>query len=59
VKVLVDKKIIMNWMGDANAVATMINGPSSNLSMSYFNSHYFSLCNNLNNFYENLYNKQI
>ncbi|XP_022632289.1 UPF0481 protein At3g47200 isoform X1 [Vigna radiata var. radiata] len=57
VNVLVDKKIIVNLMGDTNAVVTMINNLSSNIAMSYFNSHYFSICNNLNHFYENPFNK--
>jgi len=57
VNILVDKKIIVNWTGDANKVATMINDLSSQLHMPFFNSHYFSLCNNLNDFYENPCNK--
>jgi len=57
VKVLVDNKIIVNWMGDANAVATMINNLGSDFPMPYFNLPYFSLCNSLNNFYENPYKK--
>ncbi|XP_027357478.1 UPF0481 protein At3g47200-like [Abrus precatorius] len=57
VDILVDKKIIMNWMGDANAVATMVNSLGSNVFMPCFNSKYFSLCNDLNNFYENPLNK--
>ena len=57
VKVLVDNKIIVNWMGDVNAVATMINSLGSNLPMPNFSSHYFSICNSLNNFYKNPYNK--
>ncbi|BAU01811.1 hypothetical protein VIGAN_11113000 [Vigna angularis var. angularis] len=35
----------------------MINDLSSQLSMPFFNSHYFSLCNSLNDFYENPCNK--
>jgi len=57
VKVLMDKKIIVNWMGDTNAVATLIDSLGSDLPMPRFNSHYFSLCNSLNNFYENPYKK--
>ena len=55
--VLVDNKIIVNWMGDANKVATMVNNLDSNLAMPDFNSHYYSLCNSLNEFYENPRNK--
>jgi len=57
VDVLIDKKIIVNLMGDANKVVTMINNLNSNLPMTYFNSHYFSICNSLNEFYENPRNK--
>ncbi|KAH1151673.1 hypothetical protein GYH30_045257 [Glycine max] len=57
VNVLVDNKIIVNWMGDANKVATMVNNLDSNLAVPRFNSHYYSLCNSLNGFYENPRNK--
>ena len=57
VDVLIDKKIIVNLMGDANKVVTMINNLSSNLPAPDFNSHYFSICNSLNEFYENPRNK--
>jgi len=57
VKELIDKKIIVNWMGDPNAVATMVNSLSSNLAMPRFNPVYFSLCNSLNDFYESPCNK--
>ncbi|KAG4952357.1 hypothetical protein JHK85_046224 [Glycine max] len=57
VNVLVDKKIIVNWMGDANAVATMVNSLGSNIGMPRFNPVYFSLCNSLNDFYESPCNK--
>ncbi|KAG4941541.1 hypothetical protein JHK87_045412 [Glycine soja] len=57
VNVLVDNKIIVNWMGDANKVATMVNNLDSNLAVPRFNSHYYSLCNSLNDFYENPRNK--
>ncbi|XP_047173582.1 UPF0481 protein At3g47200-like [Vigna umbellata] len=57
VNILVDKKIIVNWTGDANKVVTMINNLTSQLNMPSFNSHYFSLCNDLNEFYENPRNK--
>jgi len=57
VDILVDKKIIVNWLGDAKAVVTMINHLSSSIVMPDFNSHYFSICNSLNDFYENPLNK--
>ncbi|XP_027925374.1 UPF0481 protein At3g47200-like [Vigna unguiculata] len=58
VNLLVDKKIIVNWTGDANKVVTMINNLCSHLILPGFNPHYFSLCNSLNAFYENPRNKR-
>ncbi|RDX86822.1 UPF0481 protein, partial [Mucuna pruriens] len=58
VNILVDNKIIVNHLGDANAVATMVNSLGSNLMMPTFNLKEFSdLCNSLNNFYEKPLNK--
>jgi len=57
VNLLVDKKIIVNWTGDSTKVVTMINNLSSDLMLPYFHQHYFSLCNSLNDFYENPRNK--
>ncbi|RDY03338.1 UPF0481 protein, partial [Mucuna pruriens] len=58
VNILVDNKIIVNHLGDANAVATMVNSLGSNLMMPTFNSKEFSdLCNSLNKFYEKPLNK--
>ncbi|XP_014522987.1 UPF0481 protein At3g47200-like isoform X2 [Vigna radiata var. radiata] len=57
VNLLVEKKIIVNWTGDAKKVATMFNNLTSQLSIPDFNSHYFSICNSLNEFYENPGNK--
>ena len=57
VNILVEKKIIVNTMDDANKVPTMVNNLDSNLIVPRFNSHYDSLCNSLNDFYENPRNK--
>jgi hypothetical protein len=57
VSILVNKKIIANWMGDANAVATMVNKLCKNVPMPKLNSKYQSLCHRLNGFYENPRNK--
>ncbi|RDY03339.1 UPF0481 protein, partial [Mucuna pruriens] len=58
VNILVDNKIIVNNLGDANAVATMANSLRLNLIMPTFNSKEFSdLCNSLNKFYEKPLNK--
>ncbi|KAL5098056.1 hypothetical protein RYX36_002383, partial [Vicia faba] len=57
VSILVDKRIIVNWMGDANAVAAMVNNLCKNVSMPTLNSKYKSICDRLNGFYENPRNK--
>ncbi|KAK2366719.1 hypothetical protein QL285_080068 [Trifolium repens] len=57
VRILVDKKIIVNWMSDANAVATMVNNLCKNSLAPPLNSNYLALCNGLNGFYENPRNK--
>ncbi|CAJ2666409.1 unnamed protein product [Trifolium pratense] len=57
VSILVDKKIIVNWMSDVNAVATMVNTLCKNVTMPRFNLKYLSLCQKLNGFYENPRNK--
>jgi len=57
VDILVNKKIIVNLTGDANKVVTMINNLTSNIPTPDFNSHYFSICNSLNEFYDNPRNK--
>ncbi|WVZ13612.1 hypothetical protein V8G54_011178 [Vigna mungo] len=57
VNILVDKKIIVNWVGDANNVVTIISNLSSGVSMPNFCRHYFTICSGLNNFYENPRNK--
>ncbi|CAJ2637639.1 unnamed protein product [Trifolium pratense] len=57
VSILVDKKIIVNWMGDTNSVATMVNNLCKNLAMPILNPKYLSICYRLNGFYENPSNK--
>ncbi|KAK2395202.1 hypothetical protein QL285_056955 [Trifolium repens] len=44
VSILVEKKIIVNWMCDTNAVATMVNNLCKNLAMPILNSKYLSIC---------------
>ncbi|QCD94470.1 hypothetical protein DEO72_LG5g2554 [Vigna unguiculata] len=57
VEILVDKKVIVNLTGDVNKVVTTINNLCSNLPTPGLNSHYLSICNSLNEFYENPRNK--
>jgi hypothetical protein len=57
VSILVDKKIIINWTSDANAVATMVNNLCKNASMPKYNAEYLYLFKKLNGFYESTLNK--
>ncbi|XP_061356594.1 UPF0481 protein At3g47200-like [Gastrolobium bilobum] len=57
VNILVDKKIIVNFMGDAKSVAAMVKNLGKNAFMPRFNQEYLSLCSSLNEFYENPRNK--
>ncbi|XP_058726460.1 UPF0481 protein At3g47200-like, partial [Vicia villosa] len=59
VSILVDKKIIVNRMGDDNEVATMVNNLCKNILLpeDQLNSKYKSVCDRLNRFYENPLNK--
>ncbi|KAI5446265.1 hypothetical protein KIW84_014199, partial [Lathyrus oleraceus] len=57
VSILVDKKIIMNFMGDANEVARMVNNLCKNVIAPRLSSKYMSVCKKLNGFYENPRNK--
>ncbi|XP_058760483.1 uncharacterized protein LOC131633820 [Vicia villosa] len=57
VSILVDKKIITNWMRDANAVTTMVNNLCKNVSMPKCDGKYMYVCPRLNNFYKKSINK--
>ncbi|KAK2420758.1 UPF0481 protein [Trifolium repens] len=57
VNILVDKKVIVNWIGDTDEAATMINHLCKNVEMPDLNSKYVSLIDGLNGFYENPINK--
>ncbi|XP_029128327.1 UPF0481 protein At3g47200 [Cajanus cajan] len=52
VNILIDKKIITNWIGDKNVVLNLFNNLGF-IGMPYFNSKYLSICKSLNSFYEN------
>lgn len=58
VDVLVQKGIIVNWLGDSNAVATMVNDLCTNLTHSNMNSNYCSLFDNLNAFYNDRWHRR-
>ena len=55
--ILIDNKIFINWLGDANAVAKMFNSLCSNVGLPFISEECFSLCDNLVKFYENPRNK--
>ncbi|KAK7380547.1 hypothetical protein VNO78_33060 [Psophocarpus tetragonolobus] len=57
VNILVEKKTIVNLLGDEDALATMVNNLCSNVTLPYVRPDYGSLCDQLNGFYENPRNK--
>jgi hypothetical protein len=52
VDLLVQKRILMNALGDNNAVTTLVNNLGTNVSHSYSNSIFCNLYKDLNTFYE-------
>ena len=52
VDLLVEKRIIVNSLGDSNAVAFMINNLNTNISMPDDYSNYYHICQKLNTFCE-------
>jgi hypothetical protein len=53
VDLLVQKNILVNNLGDSNAVATMVNNLNKGTSLSSMNLNYCDLCKDLNTFYKN------
>jgi hypothetical protein len=53
VDLLVQKNILVNNLGDSNAVATMINNLNKGTSLLCMNLNYCYLCKDLNTFYKN------
>jgi len=53
VDLLVQKKILVNNLGDSNAVATMVNNLNKGILFLNTNSNYCCLCTDLKKFYEN------
>ncbi|XP_028802551.1 UPF0481 protein At3g47200-like [Neltuma alba] len=58
VEALSHKKIIDNWLSDANEAATLFNGLAKNVSQAKFNVKYLEICRGLNEFYENSCHKK-
>ncbi|XP_059446596.1 putative UPF0481 protein At3g02645 [Corylus avellana] len=52
VDLLVRKGIMVNWLGDSNAVATLCNNLCKHIFILDMNSDYSHLCKDLNTFYE-------
>ncbi|KAL1307565.1 UPF0481 protein At3g47200-like [Arachis hypogaea] len=49
---LVNKGIIINWLGDSKAVAKLFNGLEKNIIHETFNAEYLRICKDLNDFCE-------
>nr|AFK44688.1 unknown [Medicago truncatula] len=50
VDILVQKKILVNWLGDSDSVANLFNSLWKNVTHLYFSSQYSILCEDLNGF---------
>ncbi|XP_057727366.1 uncharacterized protein LOC130943486 isoform X2 [Arachis stenosperma] len=50
VDVLVEKGILVNWLGDADSVASLFNGLWKNITHVNFSEHYYRLCRDLDLF---------
>ncbi|KAM3709821.1 hypothetical protein ACB098_02G205000 [Castanea mollissima] len=57
VDLLIDKGIIVNWLGDSNTVKCMINNLNLGIISSRMNSDYNLLCKDLNVFYEKTWHR--
>ncbi|KAK7393260.1 hypothetical protein VNO78_21810 [Psophocarpus tetragonolobus] len=57
VDTLIRKGILLNYLGDSDSVANLFNGLCKNILHVNFSSHYFELCENLNDFHRNPCNK--
>ncbi|CAJ1973736.1 unnamed protein product [Sphenostylis stenocarpa] len=57
VDTLVQQKVLVNWLGDTDSVANLLNSLGKNVTQSNINSDYSRLGEELNHFYGNLYNK--
>lgn len=57
VDLLVRKRVLVNWLGESDSVASMFNGLWKNITHINFNYQYFLLCKDLNAFCRNPFNK--
>ncbi|KAK7410275.1 hypothetical protein VNO78_00933 [Psophocarpus tetragonolobus] len=56
VDILVQNKVLVNWIGDTHSVANLFNSLGKHISQSNFNSHFIHLGHDLNDFHRNLCN---
>lgn len=58
VDILVQQRVFINWLGDTDSVATMINGLMKNITTSNnISSQYLDVCEKLNAFHKNPWRK--
>ena len=58
VDLLCDKKILVNYLGDNNAIKSMINNLNKDIIWSGTRDDYIDLCKELNGFYKNPWHKR-
>ncbi|MED6195177.1 hypothetical protein PIB30_035499 [Stylosanthes scabra] len=56
---LVDRGIIINWLGDSKAVAKLFNGLEKNIMFGTSNAEYFHICEGLNDFCKHPWNRKV
>ncbi|KAJ7960493.1 hypothetical protein O6P43_020927 [Quillaja saponaria] len=59
VEILVRKGILVNWLGDNDAAANLVNNLLENIAQANFNEYYLQLYEDLNAFYNSPINKGI
>jgi hypothetical protein len=57
VDILVQKEIIVDWLGDSDSLANVFNGLCNNVITTHTNSDYSVICYNLDGFYRNPWHK--
>ena len=56
---LVKNGIIVNWLGDSNAVAELFNGLWKNITQTTFNTEYLRICEDLNAFCKHPWHRKV
>ncbi|XP_020213666.1 UPF0481 protein At3g47200 [Cajanus cajan] len=57
VDILVQKRVLVNWLGDSDSVADLFNGLWKNITHLNFNDSYFRMCQDMNAFYRDPWHK--